>query len=155
MSIKFYCSGCGRKLKAPEDRAGKRVMCPCGQKQTVPAPAPPRPAGKLDAVLDEAATQEGLGQALQRQRKSFKPPEWLKKFRMSTGAIVASVAVAAVVIVTLVTLIVVTVRKNRRRLEEARRPPPIVEEFLERAPSNAGSDENAAGAPAPADPGAN
>lgn len=38
MSIRFQCS-CGKKLKAPDEHAGKRMACPgCGNPVRVPAP---------------------------------------------------------------------------------------------------------------------
>jgi predicted RNA-binding Zn-ribbon protein involved in translation (DUF1610 family) len=39
MSISFQCPQCGKKLKAPDDAAGKSSSCPgCGGKVTCPEP---------------------------------------------------------------------------------------------------------------------
>ena len=42
MSITFDCSGCGKRIEAPDSAGGKRGRCPhCGQANDIPAVAPP------------------------------------------------------------------------------------------------------------------
>lgn len=50
--IHFACQHCGRKLKVPEARAGRRGRCPsCKGEVTVPSPSAPEPAAAQDIQL--------------------------------------------------------------------------------------------------------
>jgi DNA-directed RNA polymerase subunit RPC12/RpoP len=55
MAIEFHCEGCGRRLRAAEERAGRRSRCPvCGAAAIVPAPAAPlMDEGPAPAALHE------------------------------------------------------------------------------------------------------
>src|SRR5512146_2340419 len=67
--IRFQCHQCGKKLKAPEEYAGRAVQCTgCGSVQAVPAvEAPPaetrtqtiHPASPLEYVQPAAAAEAG------------------------------------------------------------------------------------------------
>src|SRR4051794_28146107 len=70
MSISFECPQCGKKLKAPDEAAGKSSKCPgCGGKVTCPAlsrtasvvprPAPTTPSPKAPAVDPYGDFDEG------------------------------------------------------------------------------------------------
>jgi hypothetical protein len=75
MSIKFICAGCGHRLKANPDQAGKHCKCTrCGQTMTVPAPPPPAPAGLPVATPARAP--------------------WKRRVRRALGAVVAVAVVA-------------------------------------------------------------
>ena len=45
MAIKFICS-CGKHLKARDEMAARRSVCPACGNPTVLRPAPPRPGGR-------------------------------------------------------------------------------------------------------------
>ncbi|PQO47532.1 hypothetical protein [Blastopirellula marina] len=59
MPIEFLCTACPKKLRVPDDSAGKKVRCPsCGHLQVIPSPgggpsmppaAPPKPPAQTPA----------------------------------------------------------------------------------------------------------
>ncbi len=54
MAISFSCPTCGRKLKAPDNAAGKTTKCPgCGSPVTCPEPV-------YEAELKENGYEVGL-----------------------------------------------------------------------------------------------
>ena len=61
MAISFECLQCGKKLKAPDEAAGKSSKCPgCGAKVTCPGAAPAvKPAVKAPAKPPAAAAPPG------------------------------------------------------------------------------------------------
>jgi RsiW-degrading membrane proteinase PrsW (M82 family) len=104
MPIVVACSGCGKRLKAPDTFAGKTVSCPsCKQKlqipeagdeesatyvlqdAPVPAPPPPPPARPEIPTEEERAEQEWTGKAPPKKSvaslpplKANEPPLWLR-----------------------------------------------------------------------------
>src|SRR5438132_4142944 len=73
MAIHFLCA-CGRKLRAQDDREGKRIRCPsCGRVSAVPADAEktasvPERSPPQDMVDDDTAADEGQQPARARPR---------------------------------------------------------------------------------------
>lgn len=68
MPIEFLCTACPKKLRVPDDSAGKKVKCPsCGHLQVIPSasggpgdlpsspPAPPKPASAPLPPFGESA----------------------------------------------------------------------------------------------------
>jgi WD40 repeat protein/serine/threonine protein kinase len=56
--IVFACTGCGKNLKVPDDRAGKMARCPhCGQQARIPAAVP------TPQALQRPAAPAGFGPA--------------------------------------------------------------------------------------------
>jgi hypothetical protein len=68
MSIRFQCE-CGKKLKASDDKIGKRVLCPdCGQPVTVPS----RSGVAVEAIDATGAGGEPLKDSAQTARELLK-----------------------------------------------------------------------------------
>ena len=68
MSIRFQCE-CGKKLKASDDKIGKRVLCPdCGQPVTVPS----RSGVAIEAIDSVGAGQEPLKDSAKTARELLK-----------------------------------------------------------------------------------
>ncbi len=63
MPIIFYCSSCGKKLKAPDASAGRRVPCPkCGAPIDVPGGEEEEDAfDSMVADISEKARKAGKG----------------------------------------------------------------------------------------------
>jgi hypothetical protein len=60
MPISFACAKCGRKLKAPDEAAGKSSKCPgCGAKVTCPAPG--QDAGIVEMIVEGAPAADPYG----------------------------------------------------------------------------------------------
>ena len=85
--ITFACSGCGKKLQAPEERAGQKARCPqCGQATPVPSSVTAGPSGPgklsgptLVTPMDEdIPTVEPLPDATQGQETATLPPPALQ-----------------------------------------------------------------------------
>lgn len=64
MPIEFRCSQCGKRLRVPDNAAGRQAKCPeCANVQGVPGPlpaAPAAPAGVETAPLGDSLWQEAL-----------------------------------------------------------------------------------------------
>lgn len=59
--IRFLCPTCQKRLKAPDDGAGRKTSCPrCGQRMLVPAPPPP-PASINKTLMGQLASSPAPG----------------------------------------------------------------------------------------------
>jgi len=63
--IHFECQHCGRKLKVPEARAGRKGRCPaCKGEVTAPQPSASEPTAAQDIQLIPADTAKTRNEAL-------------------------------------------------------------------------------------------
>ena len=79
MPIEVSCPGCGKKLRAPDSVAGKRVKCPqCSTPVPVPSPASGATPLAVGDLLDEAISSQQAQQNAQQQA-------WLQQVEQEAG----------------------------------------------------------------------
>jgi hypothetical protein len=89
MPIDIVCPSCGKRLKAPDTAAGKRVKCPqCSA--AVPVPAAPAAARPISAPPPMSGVADLIDEALQEQALKQRQAEEQEFYRQQDEALRAT-----------------------------------------------------------------